>query len=341
MRDPYEVLGVKRDASAAEIKSAFRRQAKKLPSDTKHDPEASQRFDELFAAYDILGEKDKRDAFDRGEIDAEGKPRFQGFEAFGAGGGPRGFGRDGDFDDPIDREFTEVDDDIRQAEKPADEPAKTQRPPFLFESLQKPPRHLRWLVWICVLAIGGGALIYFRPANQSAQGLAQTETCGTSGWRTNITLDHSRPELVSTTLRSQNAIGPQTEPRCVDISFACLKEGPYFELRLGSSGARIKEIGSLLVKVANNDVNVRVSGLISDDGNAIRVSEKTVVEVLASVLSESSFAIPLTLADGENAVAQFYSSDLFPAIRPVLLTCKMRFFRSVREGADDADYDRD
>jgi hypothetical protein len=337
MRDPYEVLGVTRDASAAEIKYAFRRQAKKLPSDTKRDPDSTQRFEELCAAYDILGEKDKRDAFDRAEIDAEGKPRSQGFEEFDAGGGPRGFGRDGDFEDPIYREFTEVDDDIRQPEKPAHEPDTAQRPPHSFESLQKSPRHLRWLVWICVLAIGGGALIYFRPANQSAQGLA----CGTSGWRTDITLDHSRPELVSTTLRSQNAIGPQTEPRCVDISFACLKDGPYFELRLGSSGARIKEIGSLLVKLANDDVNVRVSGLISDDGNAIRVSEKIAVEVLASVLNESSFAIPLTLADGENAVAQFYSFDLFPAIRPVLLTCKMRFFRSVREGADDADYDRD
>src|SRR5215813_6457384 len=96
MRDPYDVLGVSKGASAAEVKSAFRKQAKKLhPDANKHDPKAASRFAELNAAYEILGEEDKRKAFDRGEIDAEGKPRFQGFEGF-AGQGPRGgFGRGG------------------------------------------------------------------------------------------------------------------------------------------------------------------------------------------------------------------------------------------------------
>src|SRR3981081_773049 len=98
MRDPYDVLGVSKGASAAEIKSAFRRQAKKLhPDANKHDPKAATRFAELNAAYEILGEADKRKAFDRGEIDAEGKPRFQGFEGFGAGRGP-GAGQDGQFE---------------------------------------------------------------------------------------------------------------------------------------------------------------------------------------------------------------------------------------------------
>jgi DnaJ-class molecular chaperone len=98
MRDPYSVLGVSKTASAADIKSAFRKQAKKLhPDANKHDPKAASRFAELNAAYEILGEEDKRKAFDRGEIDAEGKPRFQGFEGFG--GGPRGgFGREGNFE---------------------------------------------------------------------------------------------------------------------------------------------------------------------------------------------------------------------------------------------------
>ena len=89
MRDPYEVLGVQRSASAADIKGAYRRLAKKLhPDANKQDPKSAARFAELNAAYEILGEEDKRKAFDRGEIDAEGKPRFQGFEGFG-GGGPR------------------------------------------------------------------------------------------------------------------------------------------------------------------------------------------------------------------------------------------------------------
>ncbi|MDR3420784.1 MAG: J domain-containing protein [Xanthobacteraceae bacterium] len=89
MRDPYEVLGVDRKASAGDIKSAFRRLAKKLhPDANKNDPKAASRFAEINAAYEILGEDDKRKAFDRGEIDAEGKPRFRGYEGFGGAGGP-------------------------------------------------------------------------------------------------------------------------------------------------------------------------------------------------------------------------------------------------------------
>jgi DnaJ-class molecular chaperone len=92
MRNPYEVLGVSRTATAAEIKSAFRKLAKKLhPDANKNDAKAASRFAEVNAAYEIVGDEDKRKAFDRGEIDAEGKPRFQGFEGFGAGrGGGRG-----------------------------------------------------------------------------------------------------------------------------------------------------------------------------------------------------------------------------------------------------------
>lgn len=102
MRDPYEVLGVDRKANAADIKSAFRRLAKKLhPDANKNDPKAASRFAELNAAYEILGDEDKRKAFDRGEIDAEGKPRFHGFEGFGAGAGARpggGFGPEAEFE---------------------------------------------------------------------------------------------------------------------------------------------------------------------------------------------------------------------------------------------------
>jgi DnaJ-class molecular chaperone len=87
MRDPYEVLGVPRGASAAAIKSAYRKLAKKHhPDSNKNDPKAADRFSELNTANEIIGDEDKRKAFDRGEIDAEGKPRFQGFP----GGDPRG-----------------------------------------------------------------------------------------------------------------------------------------------------------------------------------------------------------------------------------------------------------
>ena len=93
MRDPYEILGVQKNATPAAVKSAFRRLAKKLhPDANKTDKTAATRFSELNAAYEIIGDEAKRKAFDRGEIVAEGKPRFQGFSGGGAG---RGRGRPG------------------------------------------------------------------------------------------------------------------------------------------------------------------------------------------------------------------------------------------------------
>jgi DnaJ-class molecular chaperone len=101
VRDPYEVLGVDRKASPSDIKSAYRRLAKKLhPDANKNDPKAATRFAELNAAHELLGDEDKRKAFDRGEIDAEGKPRFQGFGQ-GYGGRPgagAGFDPNGNFE---------------------------------------------------------------------------------------------------------------------------------------------------------------------------------------------------------------------------------------------------
>ncbi len=96
MRDPYEVLGVPRGASAAAIKSAYRKLAKKHhPDSNKNDPKAASRFSEINSANEIIGDAEKRKQFDRGEIDAEGKPRFQGFPG---GGDPRGRGGAGGFE---------------------------------------------------------------------------------------------------------------------------------------------------------------------------------------------------------------------------------------------------
>lgn len=90
MRDPYSVLGVVKSAPQAEIKKAFRKLAKQFHPDQNKDPKAASKFAELNSAYEIVGDDKKRAQFDRGEIDAEGKPRFQGFEGFGGapGGGP-------------------------------------------------------------------------------------------------------------------------------------------------------------------------------------------------------------------------------------------------------------
>ena len=90
-RNPYDVLGVAKTASADEVKKAFRKLAKKYhPDHNKSDPKAKEKFAEANSAYEILGEADKRAQFDRGEIGADGKPK--GFEGFGAGG-PGGFRR--------------------------------------------------------------------------------------------------------------------------------------------------------------------------------------------------------------------------------------------------------
>lgn len=107
MRDPYSVLGVAKNASEGDIKKAFRKLAKKYhPDQNKNDPGAQARFSEVNQAYEIIGDKDKRGKFDRGEIGADGKPKFQShgfdgfrdFDDFGSAGGASGFrGQTGGF----------------------------------------------------------------------------------------------------------------------------------------------------------------------------------------------------------------------------------------------------
>ncbi|MRG56124.1 DnaJ domain-containing protein [Phyllobacterium sp. SYP-B3895] len=96
MRDPYSVLGVAKTAKPEEIKSAFRKLAKKYhPDQNQDDPKAQANFSEINQAYEIVGDKERRGQFDRGEIDAEGKQRApHGFEGFGGGEGDpfAGFG---------------------------------------------------------------------------------------------------------------------------------------------------------------------------------------------------------------------------------------------------------
>ncbi|MEP9397064.1 DnaJ C-terminal domain-containing protein [Mesorhizobium sp. KR2-14] len=94
MRDPYEVLGVSKNASAKEIKSAYRKLAKKHhPDQNPNDPKAKDRFAAANQAYEILGDEKSRGAYDRGEIDAEGKPKFHGFEGQPGGDPFAGFRR--------------------------------------------------------------------------------------------------------------------------------------------------------------------------------------------------------------------------------------------------------
>jgi DnaJ-class molecular chaperone len=78
MRDPYTVLGISRTASEEEIKTAYRGLAKKYHPDLnpgKKDVEL--KFKEINAAYDVLGDVEKRAKFDRGEVDASGNEQRQ------------------------------------------------------------------------------------------------------------------------------------------------------------------------------------------------------------------------------------------------------------------------
>src|SRR5215212_11283453 len=89
-RDPYEVLGVAKKASEAEIKKAFRTLAKKYHPDTHgNDPKSVKRFQEVSSAYEVIGDKEKRAQYDRGEIDEAGQPK--GFNPGAQGAGQAGW----------------------------------------------------------------------------------------------------------------------------------------------------------------------------------------------------------------------------------------------------------
>ncbi len=91
-RDPYTVLGLSPSASDSEIRASFRRLAKEHhPDRNPGDRRAEEKFKEVSAAFDILGDPERRRRFDRGEIDADGRERGR------AGGFRPGAGRDGPF----------------------------------------------------------------------------------------------------------------------------------------------------------------------------------------------------------------------------------------------------
>src|SRR5262245_7421619 len=103
-RDPYEVLGVARDADDGQVKKAFRRLARELhPDVNRHDPEAEEKFKEAAEAYEILNDPERRATYDRygheGLRSGGFAPNFEGFgsisdlfEAFFGGRGGFGFG---------------------------------------------------------------------------------------------------------------------------------------------------------------------------------------------------------------------------------------------------------
>ena len=111
MEDPYKVLGVARDATADQIKSAYRKLARGLHPDLNpNDKQAEDRFKKVSAAYDLLSDPKKKARFDAGEIDASGaeKARARTRSGAGAGGGFGGFGFGGGFGDNAQDIFDEL-----------------------------------------------------------------------------------------------------------------------------------------------------------------------------------------------------------------------------------------
>ena len=88
--DPYKILGVARNATSDEIRRAYRRLAKQQHPDLNTGARAEDAFKKISAAYALLSDKEKRRAYDRGEIDANGEPR--GYHAAYGAGGAGGFG---------------------------------------------------------------------------------------------------------------------------------------------------------------------------------------------------------------------------------------------------------
>jgi DnaJ-class molecular chaperone len=111
MRNPYEVLGVDRRATDAEIKKAYRRLARKHHPDVNPgDPAAQKRFQEIAGAYEVLKDAKRRQHFDEtgetGHMPPPGAPRGPGSPFEGAGGRPGGFRWQGDFGDLFSELFS-------------------------------------------------------------------------------------------------------------------------------------------------------------------------------------------------------------------------------------------
>ena len=107
MRDPYEVLGVGREATADQIRAAYRKIAKVTHPDLHPgDKQAEERFKEASGAYELLSDEEKRRQFDRGEIDASGAPRMreQFYRDFAEGAGGAHYAGSGSFENAADIE---------------------------------------------------------------------------------------------------------------------------------------------------------------------------------------------------------------------------------------------
>ena len=129
VKNLYDILGVSKSASQTEIKSQYRKLARKYHPDlNKDNKEAAEKFKEISAAYDILGDKDKKQKYDNNEIDADGKPTGFGaggfggqYQSYGGGGfNPQGFDFSSIFGEDIFGGFGSGNGYVRRAQKGQD-----------------------------------------------------------------------------------------------------------------------------------------------------------------------------------------------------------------------------
>jgi hypothetical protein len=191
-----------------------------------------------------------------------------------------------------------------------------------------------WLAPLGLALVAAASFVCFRG---TAGAPGAVEACAAADWRTELTLDRSRPELAMTTLRSRNAVGPAGLATCVDVSFACRAEGPYFELRLASPTLQVSEIGPMQIRNLNDELAAQAFAPGNGPQAAIRVADKDAVELIAYAIANSlAFRIPITFSDGATGLAEFKSYHFSTAVRPVLFACNMRSLQ-LEQPSEDAE----
>jgi hypothetical protein len=188
---------------------------------------------------------------------------------------------------------------------------------------------LTWLAPLALVLIATASSVYLRGSPN-----AVVPACAATDWRTELTVDRSRPELATTTLQSRNAVGPEGQAGCAEVSFACRADGPYFELR--SPASPMRQIGPIEVRNLNDDLAAKVFAPTNGVQAAVRVIDKEAVELIAYAVANSlAFRIPITFANGEAAIAEFKSYHFSSAVRPVLYACNMRSLQIEPPSDDD------
>jgi len=198
-------------------------------------------------------------------------------------------------------------------------------PPAVRDRL-KSRRGGRWPAsMLCLALLVGAGTLYWSKAHDEPVDRFVASACPASDWQTRVTLDQSRPELATTTLRSRNSIGPGDAASCVDVSVACLQEGPYFEVRLASSAIGVREVGPLQIRSLKDELSAQLFRPTDGSETAVRIVDKSAVELIAYALANSlGFRVPITFTTGDSAVAEFRSYHFLSAVRPVLFACNMR-----------------